>query len=272
MSKVWKEYDLEVNNFATFDPRKMSCVEIIIPFNGKHSSVTTLMESIFKSVSTNRYQITLIDDGSENDSFISAINESKMPGVVCMRHDKSSGFGSALNSVLQNPKNDWIPWILIMHSDVIVEGSTWLASLGASMQKLKSSGVKMISPRTNNPGDSLQALFDEKKINKRENCCEDFILSEDQYLPLYCTLCHRDLFRHVGYFKEFPFAGCEAQEFAIRMRKHGFLQAICGSSWVYHEGEGTLSRLNKKEKELLRKTRQDFETKMNFTKNNIIQE
>jgi len=269
MSEVWKKCDVVINKFATLDLRKMSCVEIIIPFNGGHSSVTALMESIFKTVSTNRYQITLIDDGSENDSFIAGINESKVPGVVCMRHDKSAGLGAALNSVLQNPKNEWIPWVLIMHSDVIVEGPAWLASLGTSIQKLKSSGVKMISPRTDNPGDSLQAIFEENKINRRGKSCEDFILTGDQYLPLYCALCHRDLFRHVGIFKEFPFAGLEAQEFSIRMRGHGFSQAICGSSWVYHQGGGTLGSLSNKDQELLRKTRHDFEVKMDLIKNKI---
>lgn len=272
MSKIWKEYDIEMNKFATVDPQKMSCVEIIIPFNGRHSSVTNLVESIFKTVSTNRYQITLIDDGSENDSFITEINETKMPGVVCMRHDKSEGFGAAINSVLQNPKNEWIPWVLIMHSDVIVEGPNWLASLGQSMQKLKSSGVKMVSPRTDHPGHSLDAIFESRQINKREISCEDFILEGDQYLPLYCALCHRDLFKHIGYFKEFPLAGCEAQEFAIRMKRHGFSQAICGSSWVYHENGGTVNRLGKKDKELLRKTRHDFEVKMNLRKNGVEQD
>lgn len=267
MVKTWKAPGIEMNNFATLDPRKMSAVEIIIPFNGKHSSVSNLIDAIFKTVSTNRYQITLVDDGSENDSFVNYINEAKLPGVVCMRHDKSMGFGAAINSALQNAKNDWVPWICIMHSDVIVEGSTWLASLGNSMQKLKGNGVKMISPRTDNPGDSLKAVFEEKGVNKREGGCEDFLLEDDQYLSLYCALCHRDLFKHVGLFKEFPLAGCEAQDFAIRMKKYGFAQAICGSSWVYHEGEGTISLLNKKQKELLRKTRHDFEIKMNLLKN-----
>lgn len=267
MSKVWKAPEIEMNNFATLDPRKMSAVEIVVPFYGKHSSVSNLIDAIFKSVSTNRYQITLVDDGSENESFIAAINEAKLPGVVCMRHDQRMGFGAAINSALQNAKHDWIPWVCIMHSDVLVEGATWLAALGNSMQKLKSSGVKMISPRTDNPGDSLKAVFEEKGINKRDGACKDFLLVDNQYLPLYCALCHRDLFRHIGLFREFPLAGCEAQDLAIRMNKHGFSQAICGSSWVYHEGEGTISLLNKKDKELLRKTRQDFEIKMNLTKN-----
>jgi len=267
MSKVWKEYDLAVDGFSTVDPRKMSCVEIVIPFYGKHSSVTALVEGIFKTVSTNRYQITLLDDGSENESFIDDINKTKIPGLVCMRHDKSAGFGAALNSVIQNAKNPWIPWVCIMHSDVIVDGPSWLSALGNSMQKLKAHGVKMISPRTDNPGDSLKELFEKRRINKRENSCEDFLLEGDQYLPLYCTLCHRDLFKHIGSFKEFPFAGCEAQDFAIRMKKHNFHQAICGGSWVYHEGGGTIDKLNKKQKEILRNTRHAFEVKMNLIKN-----
>ena len=267
MSKVWKEYDITPDNFSNTDPRVMSCVEIIIPFFGQHSSVSNLIESIFKTVSTNRYQITLIDDGSENEFFIEEINKTKLPGVVCMRHDKSEGFGAAINSAIDNPKHPWIPWVLIMHSDVLAEGPIWLSALGHSMQKLKSQGVKMISPRTDNPGDNLKDLFESKKINVRDNSCEDFILPDNHYLPFYCTLCHRDLFKHVGKLKEFPLAGCEAEEFAMRMRRHNYHQAICGSSWVYHKNQGTLGALDKKQKEILRNTRDAFDAKMNLIKN-----
>lgn len=241
--------------FSSGNLREMKAVEIIVPFYGQYGRVTRLVESIFKSVWTNRYQLTLVDDGSENSSFIEDMEKAKISGLVCMRHDKNKGFGAAINTALQNPKHPWIPWVVILQSDVVCEDGNWLAALGTSLQRLKGQGVKMISPRTNNP------LIGESVLKgERGKVAEDVIL-EQGYLPLYCALCHRDLFKHVGLFKEFPYAGCEAQEFAMRMRRNGFYQGVCGSSWVAHDGRATLDTLreNAQAQEILRNARDEFE-------------
>lgn len=241
--------DIEIPNF------RMRSVEIIIPFHGEHRLVSRLMENIFNTVYTNRYQITLVDDGSENDNFIKEIAGAKIPGVVCIRK-KHGGFGSAINHALKNSKNQWIPWVLIMHSDVLAEDSKWLLNLGETLQILKKENVKMISPKTNNPGCSDARL--EGKLENTEN-----VILDDGYLPLYCSLCHRDLFKAVGVFREYPYAGCEAEEFAIRMRQKGYKQAVCGTSYVSHENQGTLRGLLGERRsqvgEILRKTREEFE-------------
>src|SRR4051812_8868613 len=116
MDKVFVKRHLERQPFH------MAAVEIIIPFHGQHQRVAKLMEQIFTTVTNNRYQITLVDDGSplpsEGPTFLQTIEKAKLPGVVCMRLDGHKGFGAAVNHVLRNPKHAWIPWVLIMHSDV----------------------------------------------------------------------------------------------------------------------------------------------------------
>jgi GT2 family glycosyltransferase len=61
---------------------------------------------------------------------------------------------------------------------------------------------------------------------------------------------------------ECPYAGTEVEEFAWRMRKNGFTQGVCGSSWVHHDGGATLEKFknNKKVREILRKTRESVIT------------
>ena len=54
-------------------PFQMSSVEIIIPFHGEHAKVLNLMNDISATVTTNRYLITLVDDGSANSSFVSQL-------------------------------------------------------------------------------------------------------------------------------------------------------------------------------------------------------
>jgi GT2 family glycosyltransferase len=49
------------------------------------------------------------------------------------------------------------------------------------------------------------------------------------------------LFSRVGGFlKNYPYGYYEDEEFAARLRKYGYKQAVCRSSWVHHEGACTI--------------------------------
>lgn len=244
-------------------PFHMKEVEIIIPFNGEQARVIKAIEAIFTTISTNRYLITLVDDGSANRYFMPIVNRYKkrFAGVRCFRLEKSKGFGAAINHALKNPwvftdnPRKQIPYVCILQSDARPEAGHWLSTLGNSLEYLKNDGIKMISPTTNNPMSSLNILEGEKgKIT------DDKIVPEDCFLPLYCALCHRELFNRVGLFKEFPYAGCEAEEFADRLKQHGFRQAVSGGSWVHHDGGATLARFknNQKVLKILRNAEEQF--------------
>jgi glycosyltransferase involved in cell wall biosynthesis len=250
-SKAFINRKIENNAFH------MAPVEIIIPFHGEISHVTKLMENIFKTVFTNRYLITLVDDCSPNKMFVEQMKKSKTPGIRCFRQNEQKGFGAAVNLALKNPWNYEIPYVLIMHSDVCPEENTWLAKLGESYLKLQQDGVKMISPLTNNPVIDSETL----KANKGQKK-QDIIL-KDEFLPMYCVLAERKLFNKIGLLKEMPYAGTEAEEFANRMKEMKYRQAACGNSWVNHEGRKTLSKLdtNKKAQEILRKAKEEFDQK-----------
>ena len=248
-----------INRNMKSNPFYMAPVEIIVPFNGEQAHVAKLMESIFNTIHTNRYLITLVDDGSANKHFIKDIDKKKIPGVRCFRTDENKGFGAAVNLALKTPwKGDAgkkIAWVLIMHSDVFAEDNNWLSNMGKSMYELHDKNVKMISPMTNNPMVDEQCF-----IGKRGEPREDHILT-DGFLPMYCSLANRELFNRIGFFKEYPYAGTEVEEFASRMKMMGYKQAICGSSWINHVGGATLERLsnNQDVQGILRKVREEFQ-------------
>lgn len=254
-----KQGKLQTNGFSNADPRYMSAVEIIIPFYGLYNRVASLLGSIFSTVTSNRYQVTLVDDGSPNDGFIKELSAKKSPGLVCMRLNENRGFASAINHAIQNRKHSWIPYVCILHTDIVISDTNWLSGLGGALKGLRSKGVKMVSSRSNNFGDSLKHLETTKSQK-----CDDVILEGQDYIPNFCSLCHVDLFKHVGLFKEFPLAGCESHEFSVRMRKNGFLQAVVGSSFVQHDGSGTISELSEKKKEILRKMHNDYYAEINL--------
>ena len=243
-----------INRQMNNNPFYMAPVEIIIPFHGEQSKVTRLMESIFKTVHTNRYLITLVDDGSKNKNFIKQVDKGKVKGVRCFQQETQKGFGAAVNIALNKPWNKKIIWVAIIQSDVLVSDNNWLSNIGETLNKLKGDNVKMISPLTDNPMSDLPELCGEKAPLTRD------VVLRDGFLPMYCVLAHRELFERVGPLKECPYAGTEAEEYALRMNAMGYKQGVCGSSWVHHDGGATLSHFAKNEKvqEILRKVRQDF--------------
>jgi len=241
-----------INRTVVADSFNMQPVEIIIPFYNQSTKVVNLIQDIFLTVQRNRYLITLVDDGSKNPDFIKQLEEKKIPGLRFIIHEKNSGFGAAVNNALRYPFSDNINWVCILHSDVRISDANWLYNLGTSMNKLKSKGVKMIAPLTNNPVVDNPLLKADKATYK-----DDIILTEG-FLPFYCVFAHRQLFNTVGLLPEYPYAGVEVEVYAKAMKEKGFFQAVCNSSWVQHEGRGTLKHLdnNKKVQEILRKVKE----------------
>jgi GT2 family glycosyltransferase len=239
-------------------PFSKSKVDIIIPFHGLYEKVTTLIESIMVAVKSNPYHITLIDDCSENAVFYKEINdqfkkktpEGVVPQVSCIRNEKQIGFGASLKVGYDSTS---LPWVLFMHSDCVVEDPNFMIEMGQSLLRWKENNqpVKIVSARSNNPMDCSLA---KGKLGEKEN--KDIIL-EKETLPLFCAMCHRDLFNHIGGFiKPYPYAWYEEDELAYRMRRHGYKQGISMKSWIRHEGSATIKQLwtkNKQAKEIMEK-------------------
>lgn len=220
-----------------------SPVDILIPFHGQHDHVAKLVESILLITKSNPYQICLIDDCSPNEKFI--VDMFDVPQVITVRNEEQLGFAGAVEAGFEATEQ---PWVCIMHSDVVVKDPNWLVELGRSLQRWKESGepVKMVSAKSNRPGSNGLLKSPPKAIS------EDRVLgADDGFLPFYCTMCHRDLFHHIdGFLKRYPYAWYEDQEIAYRMRAYGFLQGVCGKSWVQHYEGKTINTLLAQKPEL----------------------
>jgi GT2 family glycosyltransferase len=223
-----------------FNPRD-NRVDIIIPFHAQYQKVVRLLESLVLYTHSNPFTVTLVDDASPNNTFGSEehANLSKI-NVKIIRNEEQIGFGASL---LEGYKATNNPWVVFLHSDCRVTEPNWLKNMGITMQKLKGSGIKMVGARSNNPGPDADPRM---KADAGHHRIDDFVLGNDDYLPLYCVLVHRKLFDLVGGFiRPYPYVGYEDQELAHRLRKFGYKQAVCGGSWVFHEGGGTLNDLVK---------------------------
>jgi Glycosyl transferase family 2 len=237
------------NSVLAGDPFGKKCaVDIIIPFHGQYAKVSRLVESILYYTQGNMLDVCLVDDASPNVDYGQSLQKAKFHVV---RREEQGGFGASLFTGFQETKS---PWVCFMHSDCKIADIHWLKSMGLLLQKLKDQGVKMIGARSNNPGSDA----DPRMLAEHHGAMEDFILDDDSYLPLYCALMSRELFQHIGGFvRPYPYVGYEDQELAHRMRKHGFRQAVCGTSWVWHEGGGTIDELVRTDSRIRKAVEQD---------------
>lgn len=225
-----------------FTPFSRSPVDIIIPFHAQYERVSELLRTIIVSVKSNPYQITLVDDCSDNKSFGEEITRQFLrttpsgfkPQVKYVRSEKRLGFGGALKLGFDSTE---LPWVLFMHSDCVVEDPNFMISMGQALLRWKQEGlpVKMVSARSDNPGELECARA--KILEKSEN---DIVL-EKETLPLFCAMCNRDLFAYIrGFVKPYPYAWYEDEELAFRMRKFGLRQGVSTKAWIRHHGGATI--------------------------------
>lgn len=231
-----------INNVGDFN----SQVDIIIPFYGNYEMVSTLINSLFKLTRSNYYKLILVDDFSPNSNFISTIEMNSKKNadrlkqenrVSTVRNEVQKGYAGACKVGYDIGES---PYVCFLNSDCIIQDSNWLKNLGESLLKLKSQNVRVIAPMTNNPvgGDIAQ------KGDKFSKDANDIIIESNSYLTLPCFMCHRELFSKIGGFlKEYQYGFFEDEEFAARLIKFGYRQAVCRSSFVYHVGQATINNL-----------------------------
>lgn len=224
-----------------------SAVDIIVPYHGQYEKLSALLDSIFKLTRSNYYNICIVDDASPNENFIKTIeknaakNASKRKSeniIKTIRLPKQVGFAGAIKAGFDVTEN---PYVCFVNSDCKIEDVNWLRAMGECLLEMKPKGVRMVSPMTNNSVGGHPAQTGEKTVRSK-----DHVVLEDKedYLSMYCFLCHRELFNRCGGFiKEYPYGFYEDQEFAARMQKNGFKQAVCRDSWIHHDGQATIKPL-----------------------------
>lgn len=221
-----------------FSSFSRSPVDILIPFHGQYDKVSRLVYSIILAVKSNPYQITLIDDGSPNADYIQQFKDfdkdrpfGSAAILQTLRLEQRTGFATALRHGFDATKQ---PWVMFLHSDCWIEDTQWMLEMGRSLLSLDKR-VKMVG-----------AQLEKQKSSAR---LSDIILEGENYLPLACAMCHRNLFAHIGGFIR-NYIGYEDQELAYRMKYYGYRQAISSNACVRHEGGATYKDLFKQNNEI----------------------
>lgn len=225
-------------------------VDIIVPYHGQYEKVTRLIESIYRCTRSNYFTLTVVDDYSPNESFLmnmhhnikrSAESRNIESNFRAIRGTKQRGFAGAVKLAFDRTEN---PYVCVINSDCVIEDANWLRSMGETLLSMKGENVRMVAPLTNNSVGGHEAQQGDR-TDRNDECV--ILDGEEDHLTMYCFLCHRELFaRCGGFLKEYPYGYYEDVEFAWRMRKNGFKQAVSRSSWVRHEGMSTINNLWRK--------------------------
>lgn len=235
-------------------PFGRSAVSIIIPYHGHFEHVAILVESVLRITHSNPYQICLVDDASPNEKESHLFGEElsnlipgmrgAIPQIIWTRNKEQLGFAGSLKKGFDHTAKQRVvaPWVIFLHSDCKITDPGWMVEMGRSLLYGKSEGIKMVSARTDNPGEGVHpCLAGGRDDSVRKG---DDIILKDGFLPLYCAMCHRDLFNHIGGFiKQYPYAMYEDEELGYRMRHYNYKQAISVKSWVEHKGDVTVGPL-----------------------------
>lgn len=235
--KVFKARPM--NSVSPFD----SQVDIVIPFHGQYDLVTTLLDSLFRLTRSNYYQVILVDDFSGNDKFVHGLKQNARKNaeayrvrdvMTAVQSDRQLGYAGACKLGYDVGES---PYVCFLNSDCVIQDMNWLRRMGESLLNLKQEGVRVIAPKVDNAvgGDPAQ----EGELSREQE--PDVIISDNSFLTLPCFMCHRELFPRIGGFlREYPFGYFEDEEFAARLRKNGYKQAVCRTSFVHHKGQATI--------------------------------
>lgn len=239
LNKIQERYLMKTNvNRSDFQSAK---VDIIIPYHENQGKLAILLKNLVMSIRSNPYRITIVDDGSIDAKFTEDLKNfdknrpvGTIPILQTVRSTTQLGFGGAIKLGLINTH---FPYVLVMHSDCIIESPHFMFEMGKTLIKLKDKKVKLVSARTDNPKSG-----DPRQRGSLLNPGAD-VICEDNFVSMFCFMCHRELFNKIGPIREYPFTGYEDEEFYHRMKFYGFKQAICGTAWIKHEGGGTMKKL-----------------------------
>jgi hypothetical protein len=211
--KIFRPKTFELARFSD------SRLDIIVPFNGSYNTLVALLENIFKTV-VNRYKLNIVYNSSVELGFIE--NFKKFDFIEFHRNIQPKTLGESINQVVRKSNN---PWIISLSPETMPIGPSWLMNLGETIQRLKSRGTKIVSPYLQN---------DPFFTKYQDDNSTDIVLENDDYLPLYNFICHRDLFSNIGMFKDTDDLDDMSKDFYEKMKNKKFSQAISKSTIFKH--------------------------------------
>lgn len=217
---------------------------IIVNWNTSQLLINCI-ESIYTTVIGLRYQIYVVDNGSEDDS-VRAVHE-RFPRVVVIENKENRGFAAAVNQAL---RENIATYSVLLNTDTILQKNAIhvlysflerhkdVGVAGAQLQKLD--GTQQHS-YDNYPTlalvffnkSLLQWFFPSKYPSKKQTITQPIKVES---VVGACFLIRNDALKHVGKLDEDYFFFLEETDWCYRMQKEGWKVCYVPEAKVIHLG------------------------------------
>ena len=203
---------------------------IVVPTWSNVKYLVCCLESLFDLTREADFRVVVVDNGSTDQTQEYLGDVKKRHGVIVHRNETNLGFVKAMNQGLgyAAPGDD----ILWLNDDVQIVDGLWLKKMSNLLQ---AKGVGAVGP-TSNFVMGLQQFSLSPQIPYSGHSAN--------FLIGFCLLVSAEAFARVGLLDErFGFGGNDDLDFSIRLRDAGYNLVIDRSTFVYHYGCKSISRI-----------------------------
>lgn len=217
-------------------------ITIVIPVYNALVELRKCVDSVLEFTNIPCWKLVIVDDCSTDPHVKPYLKSIEQIDRIEVRYNQSNiGYTKTINSVVRSESSSHI---VLLNSDTVVTPN-WILSLAISAYSSQSVGT--VTPMSNNAG---AFSFPSAHV---ENPIPDG-LAHDEYARLiciatqnvkcievptgngFCMFIKRQLLDTVGVFDEinFPKGYGEENEFCMRGLKHGFINLLTPTSYIYH--------------------------------------
>jgi len=226
-----------------------SQVLILIVNWNNYSDTKECLESLTQ-LSSDNYQVMLVDNGSSDDS--SRLLKEEFPEIHLLNLPENLGFAGGNNVGLEYALKEEYPFILLLNNDTIVQKEDFLDELIQTLEDEQSVGA--VGPAVEQ-ADGITQL----SILPYPDIGNSIINSLGLYYPNHnkrkyvdsiagcCVLVRREAILQAGLLDENYFMYGEETEWFFRIRKKGWKVLFLPIKSIFHKGGASSKKIDDKE-------------------------
>jgi len=226
-----------------------SQVLILIVNWNNYSDTKECLKSLTE-LSSDNYQVMLVDNGSSDDS--SRLLKEEFPEIQTLDLPENLGFAGGNNVGLEYALKDKYPYILLLNNDTIVQNGDFLDELVQTLEDERSIGA--VGPAVEQADGTTQL-----SILPYPDLRNTIINSLGLYHPNHnkrqyvdsiagcCVLVRREAILQAGLLDENYFMYGEETEWFFRIRKKGWKVLFLPIKSIFHKGGASSKKIDDKE-------------------------
>jgi GT2 family glycosyltransferase len=222
------------------------------------------LESVLANTDDREYELIVVDNGSGEDllSYLDRLTD-RFPSIKVVRNETNQGFAVANNQGLALASGE--RFVLLNNDTIVPRG--WLTPL---VRHLDDPQVGAVGPVTNRVSNEAQVETSYRTYSEFERFAGEYTRAhagewfEVPMLVMFCLAIRRDTHRRIGPLDERYYIGMfEDDDYAIRLRSHGYRLVCAEDAFVHHFGGVTLGSLltSRQMQELLNANRDQYRRK-----------